>query len=150
MNFTDILDTKVSDIERPTLAPQGGYIMRVSKAPNQDERGDYKIIEFNLQATEATEEVDPDELKEFGKVTSILARKAFLFGDDKANNESTMFNLRRFCEEHLQIEGAEKMTVGELLAASPEHVCMAVLTHKQDKNDKELYHLNVKSTAPVE
>jgi len=33
MNFADALDTRVSDVDKPPILPQGTYVWRVSKVP---------------------------------------------------------------------------------------------------------------------
>lgn len=147
MEFTKILNKKLEEIERPPLPPVGTYVMKVTKVPEQMERGDYKIIEFNFSGIEAMEDVDADELAAFGPVTNVMARRAFMFGDDETSNDRAIFNLKRFLEEHLLVEDAESIQDG--LAASPNHQCLVTLAHNQDKNDPEVYHVNVKATAPA-
>ena len=148
-NLADILDTKVDDIEKPPLPPMGTYVMAVEKF-EQVERGDWKIIEIFFKGVRPTEDVDEDDLKDFGGVESVKLRNAFMFGDDEASNATTKYALRRFIAEHLQVEGAEDGSLGQALANSVNHQCFVTCVHTPSKKNPEDSFANVKSTAPLE
>lgn len=153
VDFSQVLQENIGDIERPVLAPPGTYRMMVTKHPDILERSEYQIIEFSLKAIEAQPDVDEDELKAFGDVTSILSRYAFLFptGEDATENDTqrSLFRLKTFLEDHLQVDDAAKMSVNEALSASTNCQCLATILHKPDKNDTNIFHANIAKTAPT-
>lgn len=154
MNFMDVLDKKADEIERPPLPPVGTYIMQVSKEPVRDTiaNGDYDVVDFIMKIIAPTEDVDADEIQSFpGNLADKTMRHRFMFDtNDQAKFDSSLFNLKRFCIDHLKIDGGEDMSVKELLAASIGHRCLAQVTWAPDKRDPEVKHANIGRTAPEE
>lgn len=155
MRFTEALDRKVEDIKRPPNPPVGHYIWQVTKHPDIDEieskkNGQtYDRVTFTLQCVSPSDDVDSDELAEFGNVQGYTQRKVFLFPTDegeKANYERTMFNLRRFLG-HLGVD--ESLELGGALAAAVNGQCLGELTHRPDANDPEIIYAEVGRTAEV-
>ena len=152
MNFSDALDTTVGEIERPPLPPLGTYRFLVSKHPeiNQD-NPDYDIVNFQMKGVAAMDDVDEDELKEYGQVGGISVRLSFLFDkNDTAKFKQTEYRLRTFLVDHLQIEGAEAVSLKEALAGSVNCQCLGVLSYRADKRDPEVQYAEIRKTAPVE
>ena len=93
MRFSDALDRKMEEIQRPPNLPIGHYIWSVSKLPDMDEfegrSGDtFERLTFQLTCVSAHDDVDPDELEAYGNCAGALQRKTFLFtnnADEKAN-----------------------------------------------------------------
>ena len=99
MDFLSSLDTKVSDIEKPKAPPVGTYIWKVSKVPvpATSASGEYAIVEFLVQAVSAEEDVDPDDLEEFGAVAGIRSKVTFMAptdADKKNEQEKALFNIK--------------------------------------------------------
>lgn len=151
-NFQDILNTKIEDVERPPLPPQGNYVFKVTKLPEQDEIADgkYQVVDFTCQAIVALGDLD---VSEYGKVTDITIRHRFMFStdpDDKTKRDRSLFNLKRFLVEHLCIDGAEKMAIGEALSKAVNHQFVGQLGWRPDQNDPEVFYPEIKRTAPTE
>lgn len=153
MRFTDSLDRKLEDIKRPPNLPIGHYVWQVSKHPEivsrEGPNGDFEIVKFPLVCVEPSEDVDPDDLEEYGNVAGAMVSKDFLFpvGEDVAADFARAeFNLRRFLG-HLGVE--ESLSLGEALAASVNKQCLGKLEHRPDKNDPEVVYQEVKRTSEV-
>jgi len=155
MDFNKALSTKMEDVQRPPNPPIGHYVFQVAKVPamTQKEGSDYQIVEFSVKGVSVFEDandVDADELKAYGKVTNILTRKTFLFNTtDDAAFATTLFQLRTFLADHLQIEGAQEMSMNEALNASVNKRFVGELRHRPDKNNPEVVYAEVGRSAPV-
>lgn len=155
IDFTkEALNSKVGDIERPPLLPQGSYICSVAKAPTFRETGEndmYHVISYTLNVLSAMDDVDPDAIAEFGDITKQQIRHDFLFNtEDQALFDRTKYNVRRFLEEHLQIEGAEKMGMKQALQESVNHQCIVEVGWRPNPDNPDEFFLNIRRTAPLE
>lgn len=153
VNFTDALNTKQSDVEKPARQPQGTYRWRVSKIPAIIEREDWTIIEFPVQALEAEDDVDPDDLAEFGPVSGAVNRIAFMAPTDpeKENDrKKTLFNLTRFLRETLVVDCEADATVKEMLDASVGCELLAQIVWSPNPKDPDDPYVNLKSWAPID
>lgn len=151
MNFNDALNTKQSEIERPPLLPSGTYRAVVTKVPALDKRGEYEVCDFQLKMLEAQEDVDPDALTEYGGLgPTAVARRSFMFNsNDEAAFKRTLFDLKRFLLDHLQVAGDDNTTLKELLNSSVNAQCLAFIRWRPDKNDPEIQYVEVAKTAPI-
>lgn len=148
-SFTDALDKNFDDIERPKNLPVGNYIWVVEKQPafEKAKDGSYEFLDFQLKCVAPSDDVDPDALREFGDTSNVRQRLRFIFSTTEKNDyDRALFNLKRFLEEHLQVEAAN---IKEALAKSVGHQCMAEVSWQPDKNDPEVIYTNIRRTAPV-
>lgn len=154
MNFQDAAKMKTSDIERPPLVPIGTYRAVVKKVPVTETIGDGKFdtCDFTLGLIAASDDVDPETLKEFGGLTAnTMIRHRFMFNkEDQALFDRSLFNLKRFLEESLKVEGAEEMSLTQALNSSVGAQCMVFIKHRADKNDSEIQYPEIAKTGPVE
>ena len=153
VNFQDALDTKIGDIERPPLVPQGTYTVAVAKVPTYTAVGkddQYQCIDFVLKIIAATDDVDEEDLANYGDVTKSSVRKRDMFDtEDKNRFAQSMFSTRRFLQDHLGVEGNDDTPIKKLLADCVNHQCLATITWRPDNRDPEIMYLEVKGTAPV-
>jgi len=152
LNFADAMNTKLGDIERPANLPQGTYVMMVAKQPVFGEiaSGKYDTCDFMMKPLSATDDVDADELKDFGDITAAMLRHRFMFNsEDKILFQRSLHNMRVFMEEHLQIEGAVKKETKQNLAEAVNHQCLAVVTWRPDPKNPDIIYQEIKATAPV-
>lgn len=150
LNFADIASKKIEDVERPPLPPVGEYRWKVTKVPEQSKSADEKweIVTFNVQAVEALDSVDMEDYR--GEVTGIRNRVVFMFDtQDEAKFEQTLFNLKRFLENHLQC-AEPGMSIAEGLNNSVNQEFIGTIRYRQDKNDQEVFYAEIGRTAPVE
>lgn len=155
MNFLDTLNQNVGAIERPPLIPQGTYIFSIKKQPNIETISDgrWDVLDFMLKLEQPGPDVDPQELEKFGGLKNTYTRLRFMFNKDpaeKAAFDRTLFNLRRFLEDHLKVEGAGSMQLKEAINGSINTQGMVTIGWRADKNDPEVMYAEPKRTAPVE
>lgn len=153
MNFNDILDTKVSDIEKPPLPPFGLYKMIVTKYNLRDftdKNGkEWQSLDFIMRGLEAGENVDTDALDAYGPVKNIVLSRGFMFDkDDDTSFLTTLNNVRSFIEKHLGIE-IGKASIKEILPKTINAVCMCDVQYQPDKNDASNMFARIKGTAAV-
>lgn len=157
MRFTDSLEHKVEEIERPPLLPPGDYRWAVEKqASDTIANGDWETCDFTLRLLEPVD-VDEADLKEFeekaGPVGNERRRHRFMFptGDDPEavkNYKRTEYNLKRFLVDHLGLE--DKGSLKRLLADSVNCQCLAQVRWRADKNNPDVMYDEIFRTAPVE
>lgn len=149
MNFNDVAKTKIADIERPPLPPQGTYRWAITKVPasttSPDNKWDY--CDFALRAMEA---LDADMSDYKGEVNGITMQLRFIFDkNDEVKFGQTMFRLRNFLENHAKCAD-DKMSLAEALNASVNAQFLAPITWNPDKDDKTLFYANIGKTAPLD
>ena len=139
MNFADALDTKISDIEPPVMLPQGTYTWTVFKTPKVEQlksaKGEWDVVNFPIRAVSAENDVDADELAEFGDLKAAINRISFMFStdpDDENNRKETMDRMVKFMSDTLGVESNDDTTVKEQLANSVNHQFMALATWRPD------------------
>lgn len=156
MDFKNSLDRKMEEVERPPVLPVGHYICQVSKQPDLDmiESGktgkQYDKLTFQMVTVSAHDDVDPDELEEFGDPSGQPLRKDFIFSkdeDDKAAYARSEYNLKRFLTDHLQLD--ESLSIGEALAESVGAQCLVEVKHRPDPENPEVVYTETGKTAAV-
>jgi len=154
MNFQEAAKLKTADIERPKLVPIGTYRAVVKKVPVTETIGDgrFDTCDFMLGLLEAQEDVSQDELKDFGGLTAnTLMRYRFMFNkEDQALFDRSLYNLKRFLEEHLKVAAGDNVQLSEALNNSVNQQCMVFVKWRADKNDTEIQYAEIAKTAPLE
>ena len=153
VNFASIAQKKVADIERPPNMPIGTYVTVVTKIPVQDSvsGGKWEVVDFALKFIRPTEDVDMDDLKAYGDITKRTMNHRFMFStEDEDHFNRSLYRLKTFCIKHLMIDGAEQMSVAEMLNESVNYQCLASIKWEPDKNDPEIIYDRIGKTAPVE
>ena len=154
VDFTKLLSTKVEDVKRPPLIPAGTYRARVIKPATFDEIGNgrFKVIDFQMLLVEAQMDVDVPSLEAYGGLNpGSQLRHRFMFGtedgpDAKAREDRTLFNLKRFLNEHLGVQGD---SLNELVANAQGNECLVVVAWRPDPNDPEIQYNEIRKTAPL-
>lgn len=155
MDFTQSLDRKLEEIERPPNLPIGHYIWQINKVPEQDDfeskttGNKFNRVTVQCVCVEPTDDVDEDDLAAYGKVAGAMNRKSFLFSDpddDPAAFQRSLFNIRRFLG-HCGVD--ESLTVNEGLSDLMGKTFMGELTHRADPNDPEIVYAEIGKTAEV-
>lgn len=153
LNLNEILSATPDSVERAPLPPKGTYVMQITKVPEQrlieSDKGTWDSIEFQFRGVRPTEDVDSDQLREFGDTKNVFARLSIMFPrDDQAGTATATERLQRFLFEHVGIPFG--VSVKEALNNSNGKQVLATLDYQADRNDPDLLRLRVKSTAPVE
>lgn len=154
LDFNKALDVKASEVAPIPVPPTGHYVWQVTRVPEIQDGDTWQSVNFLCQAVsvfEDTDDVDRDELKAFGKITSIQNRVSFMFNKvegTEADLVTFQNRMKRFMVDHLQA-GGEDMSLRQLMNASVNKRFIGQLTHRQDKNDPELLRANIGRTAPL-
>ena len=152
VNFASVLDMKVKDVKRPPNMPIGTYTFTVSKIPEQGvfAEGRWEHIDFAMRCVGATENVDAEDLASYGDPTRRTLRKRFLFDtEDEGAFNNALFQVTSFCKNHLQVEGADEMTIPELLNATVHHQCLGEVKWTPNKQNPEIIYDELGRTAPL-
>jgi hypothetical protein len=160
MDFSEALNVKVGEIERPPLPPTGYYRWKVAKQPNAEttKDGNWDILEFSCAAQEALEGVDPQALQDFGGLKMVRLSNKFLFdkqpgGEHETAFQRTLFGVRQFLIEHLGVDAS--LNLKEAIAASigKEFIAPLEIRLGKDKatgkDDPNQQFPNMGRTAPV-
>lgn len=137
VNFDDILNAPVAQIEAPKPKPVGSYMAAVQGMPNLREQSmkdgsTAKIVSFNLKMVSAREDVDQTSLADAGEISGWPPLKHDFF----YSTPEGAFALKKFLEEILGCQGA---TLKEMLGDSPGKMCLVTLKHEPyvDRNSGE-------------
>lgn len=154
MNFQEALNTRAEEIERPALIPVGLYKATVIKVPTMDTIADgrFDVCDFILRLTEPVEGVDEDELRAYGGLTQgSIIRHRFLFNkEDDANFKRTLFHLKTFLRDHLQVDFPDSMPLKQALNESVNSQCIVLIRNRPDKNNADNVYSEVGKTAPIQ
>lgn len=148
LNFADVAKQKLNEIERPPLPPTGEYRFQIPKLPDMrtSDDGKWDFCTFNVKALEA---VTADLSDYAGDVTNILQRVQFMFNkEDETEFKRTLFNLRRFLEDHVQCADPSDDLM-QAINKSVNQQFLGTITWKPDKNDPEIQYANITRTAPL-
>jgi hypothetical protein len=151
--FEDALSRTMDDIKRPPPLPIGHYVMTISKMPDPPEslnsaKGSFEKLTINAQVVAPTDDVDPDELEEFGSVAGSPLRLDFIFNndpDERAKFEGTLNRLKEFMEKC----GVD-VSSGSLGEKLPELVgCQFIgeVKHRPDPNDSNIVYSELGRTT---
>jgi hypothetical protein len=156
VNFLDALNTRVGDIEKPKLMPVGTYIWVMNKPHKESTSKDGKWFTIEIPCIpkapyEPAEDVDMDELKDFGSLASAPNSIRFMVDTTAGNNdlEKWKFNLKRFLLDTLRVEGDDDSTLKELLAKGVGAEFVAQAAHRHVPERDETY-CDVKNWAPMD
>lgn len=152
VNFTDALDTRASDVEKPPVLPQGTYVWTVSKVPtiSTSASGDWDIIEFPIRAVSAEGDVDPDDLEAFGSLSSAMNRISFMAPtapEKSTDRDRTLYRLKMFLLNTLRVDASDNPTMKEMLAMSVNHQFLAQAVWRQVEGET---YVDVKNHAPLD
>jgi len=138
MRFSEMLDRKAEEIQRPPLLPVGIYRVQWTQPAEQDSIDSsktgktYDRLTFVGQVVEAVE-VDENELAEFGNVQGTRVRHNYLFSTAEEDANATELRLT-FLKEFLMDLGAfeDGMTLSEGLGNAVGTTCLVEIGHRID------------------
>jgi hypothetical protein len=126
MDFTQALNIKTDEVERPPVAPTGHYRWRITKyAFGEVGNGRFDTVDFTMQAVEADEDVDPGDLQNVGGVAQVRTRNRFILGI------------------------AEGTDLKEAIDQSINCECLGNIQHRPDPQNAEIVYAEIGRTAPV-
>lgn len=154
MRFSEALNRRAEEIQRPSNLPLGHYILSVKKVDQSTvSDGKWEVVEFQTTVVSASDDVDPDQLEEFGKVAGEPLRKRFMFPTDPAEARSfelSMVNLKRMLVNlNIGFTDDGDMTLGEALASAVGAQFLGECIHRPDKQNPENIYTEIGKTAPL-
>lgn len=156
VNFNEILNTPVEDVKKPPLPPLGSYLMGVIKnevreITSKKDGTEYDVVEFTLRGIAPQEDVDTTELQAYGEPKNIILRRSFMFNrSDETAAKTTLYNLKRFITEHLNVEWPEGKPLKAVLPQTTNAQCIATVAYRPDPQDPENQFAEIKSTTTAQ
>ena len=150
LNFADVAAKPLAEIERPPLPPVGTYRWRITKRPEPSTTadGNWDILRVMCQVVEALDDVEVEDYP--GDLTKVVNNVTFMFDkNDEAAFEKTLYNAKRFFQDHVKCAGADD-TIAQAIEQAMNGEFLGTVAWRADKNDAELFHANIARTAPVE
>ena len=146
-NFSDFLDRRADEVERPKPLPVGTYRTVIKGQPRFDKstKKGTEFVEFTHTIVEAADDVDEDALKEY-------------LGDDKLRGkeiknvyyltENSLWRVKEFLEHcGLDVEG--KHTLGQLIEGTPNCEVYLTIRHEPSQDGQAMF-ARVGGSAAVE
>lgn len=154
--FADALDRTAETIKRPPPPPLGHYVLQVTKVPSPpEEMNSAKFtgskLTIPLAILSATDDVDEDELAEFGNISGVPLRLEFIFNEapgEEQKFEATLNRLKEFCER-CGVDVSEGTTVMQWLAELAGCQFIGQVKHKADQNDPTILYPEIGATTAV-
>lgn len=152
LNFSDVVNKKLEDIERPPLPPVGVYRWSITKLPEATTSNDGKwdILSISCRAVEYVDVPEADSYP--GEVNNITNQVKFMFNkEDEAEYERSLFNARNFFEKHVQCAGPSD-SLGQAMNSSVNGQFLGSIIWNQSKKpgEEEVFFANLVRTAPLE
>lgn len=151
MNFADALTKAADEVKRPPNLPIGSYDW-IIKGYEVEDKDEWEILNFRLQCTGVRDDVDPEDLANFGKAEGTPQRLSFLFnkGDDGESQKrfaQTEFKLKRFLQDHVQCWNGGSLK--DALANSVNQKVGGYVRWRPDKDDPEIQYAEISKTFPL-
>lgn len=155
-SFADALNRSTETIKRPPPPPIGHYVMQVTKMPGAAEpmnsaKFTGEKLTINVAIVSPLDDVDEDELADFGNPAGFPLRLDFIFNtaaDEEMKFEQTLNRLKTFCV-NCGIE-EEGKNLGEMIAELPNTQFIGELKHRLDPNDPESVFPEIGRTTAYE
>lgn len=144
--FTDALNRSMEEIKRPPPLPIGHYIMSITKMPDAPEdmnssKGSYEKLTIQCQTVVASDDVDPDELADYGNPAGVPLRLDFIFNTDPAEEakfEGTLNRLKDFMAKcGVDVSGG---SLGEKLPELVGCQFLGEVRQRPDPNDSNILY----------
>lgn len=151
--FSETLEKSVADTKRPPVLPAGHYVFAIAKMPeirettSKKDGTTYEIVGFQLKVVAPHDDVDPDELSEYGNPINQPARLEFMFSNgDEARFAQTEYRLKQFLENcGLDTSVSYKQAMSESVGAQ----FLGQIAHRMDPENPEVVYAEVKRTAKL-
>lgn len=131
-NFSSILDMPSSEIKFPKL-PVGSYVGIVKGMPRYDKstKKQTPFVEFQIQLTEAMEDVDPDELEAFGPFAEKTIPLTFYYETEGG------FNRLKAFLDNCGVEDYSNLRVG--IEEAPGRTIVVEIKHEPSADGQSIY-----------
>jgi hypothetical protein len=121
-NFSSILDMPSSEVKFPKL-PVGSYVGIVKGMPRYDKstKKQTPFVEFQIQLTEAMDDVDPDELEAFGPFTEKTIPLTFYYETEGGFNRLKTFLDNCGIEDYMNLRVGIEEAPGRTIVVEIKH-----------------------------
>lgn len=148
--LSELMKKRLSEAEAPPDFPIGHYRLMVKDAPSEDKfDSGWEILKFPCRIIEALDDVDEDDLAEYGDLsTTLISRDFFSHSDPEyaRSNQQTHADLCAWIENDLQFE--DDVPTEEAIAQVKGMTFIAEIGLRQDKNDPNRRYPEIKNTLP--
>jgi hypothetical protein len=154
--FADALNRTMDTIKRPPPPPLGHYLMQVTKVPSAPEAMNSakftgSKLTINVRIVAPLDDVNPDDLAEFGNVVGVPLRLDFIFNEDpeeEAKFEATANRLKEFARKCgvPDVDSPTKRLL-ETISELANTQFIGQLTHRQDPNDPMISYPEIGATT---
>ena len=129
VDFTNVLNKKVEEVEKPKPKPAGTYLAAINGQAQQLTRtvqgNERLILSFSLKLLVPQADVDSSDFADAGDIVSWPSRNHDIWIDSPEGE----WQLRRFLTEVLKIEPGDK-SFGEMIAEAPGLQLHAKIRHR--------------------
>ncbi len=132
-SFSDILNTKASDVERPAAMPVGDYVVVVTGQPRQDKSAKKQtpFVEFTYKILEAMESVDEEQLDDWltnkkgekKKLTEVTIKDTYYL------TENSLWRLTDMLKA-AGLDTESDMSLGQLIEEAPGNQLIVTMRHE--------------------
>lgn len=133
-NFSSILDKPLDDIEPPKPFPAGSYLCQITGLPRFDKssKKGTDFVEFTLKPIEALDDVDPEELEDFGPFGDKTLRVTFYLTDE------AIYRLKNF----IVAAGVDPIgkTPAQAIDELPGQTVIANVGHRISEDGERTFH----------
>lgn len=157
--FAELAKMKPEDLPTVKLMPIGFYVWQTVGVPETkaSTKGDGTLVNFKCKCVRPSDDMDPEDLEEFGNPAGQIRTLMFYVPDyAKADEEEAAFanrqagaiqRLSKFMTHDLGMDPAEPM---QQISMSAGHMFMGQINHELDNRDNETWRERFGATAPVE
>lgn len=132
-DFTQLLDNNLGEIEKPKPMPQGSYVAIIKKSEfDKSSKKQTPFVRYHLELVQALDDVDEEDLQEFGEVAGKTTRVDFYL------TEGALFQLQDFLLYHVGLDMEGK----PLKEAIPEAINQQVgvrIKHEHSEDGQNTY-----------
>jgi hypothetical protein len=139
-SFSDILNTKASDVERPSPMPVGDYVVVVTGQPRQDKSAKKQtpFVEFTYKVLEAMDSVDTDQLEEWlmkkdgtkRKLSEVTIKDTYYLVEKALYRLTDMLKACGVVEVDEDGEIISDMSLSQLIEEAPGHQLIVTMRHE--------------------
>lgn len=144
-NFSEILqNATLGEIEKPKPIPIGGYEAKITKIEfDESSKKKTPFARFHFEIVQALEDVDEDDLEEFGEVAGKKTKTDFYL------TEAALHMLQEFILYHVGLD-VEGTSLEEAIPQCQNNVVGIRMGHQISEKDNETVFANVTATFSLE
>ena len=146
----DLLKKRLNEAEAPPDMPIGHYRFQVKEAPTRDDYDSgWSRLRYSCVPLEAQDDVDEDELNEYGALNTTTVPLTFFFSDDPDNerrNKQSHDDMSKFLTNDLGLD--EELPTEEAMAQVQGLTFLGEVTLRADRNNPDRRYPEIRNTLP--